>query len=74
VLFFGFTVGIFALGFWGIILGPFIGALLGELIAGRKPKQALGSAIGTFLGFVAGTLFKVIVILIMAGFFIASLF
>jgi len=72
--FLGFTVGIFVLGFWGIILGPFIGALLGELIAGRRPRQALGSAFGTFLGFVAGTLFKIIVILVMAGFFIASLF
>ncbi len=72
--FLGFTVGIFVLGFWGIILGPFIGAFLGELIAGRKPRQALGSALGAFLGFVAGTLFKIIIILIMAGFFIASLF
>ena len=72
--FLGFTVGIFVLGFWGIILGPFIGALLGELIAGRRPRQALGSAFGTFLGFVAGTLFKIIVIFVMAGFFIASLF
>ena len=72
--FLGFPVGIFVLGFWGIILGPFVGAFLGELIARRKPKQALGSALGAFLGFVAGTLFKIIVILIMAGFFIASLF
>ena len=72
--FLGFTVGIFVLGFLGIILGPFIGAFLGELIARRKPKQALGSALGTFLGFIVGTLFKIIVILIMAGFFIASLF
>jgi len=71
--FLGFTVGIFVLGFWGIILGPFVGALLGELIVGRKPKQALGSALGAFLGLVAGTLFKIILILIMAGFFIASL-
>ena len=72
--FLGFTIGIFVIGFWGIILGPFIGALLGELIAGRKPKQALRSALGTFIGFIAGTLFKIIVILTMAGFFIASLF
>jgi len=72
--FLGFTVGIFVLGFWGIILGPFIGAFLGELIARKEPKQALGSALGAFLGFVVGTLFKIIVILIMAGFFIASLF
>jgi uncharacterized protein YqgC (DUF456 family) len=72
--FIGFTIGIFVLGFWGIILCPFIGAVLGELIARRKPKQALVSALGAFLGFVAGSLFKIIVILIMAGFFIASLF
>ena len=72
--FLGFTVGIFVFGFWGIILGPLVGAFLGELIAKRKPEQAIRSALGSFLGFVAGTLFKIIVILIMAGFFIASLF
>ena len=72
--FLGFTVGIFVLGFWGIILGPFLGALLAELIVKRQPGQALKSAFGAFLGFVAGTLFKIIAILIMAGFFIASLF
>jgi len=70
----GFMVGIFVLGPWGIILGPFIGALLGELIVRGNPKEAAGPALGTFLGFVAGTLFKITVILIMAGFFIASLF
>ena len=72
--FLGFAIGIFAFGFWGVILGPLIGAFLGELLVGRKPKQAFGSALGAFLGFVAGTLFKIIVILVMAGFFIASLF
>jgi len=44
------------------------------MIARRTPKQAFGSALGALLGFVAGTLFKIIVILVMAGFFIASLF
>ena len=72
--FLGFTVGIFTFGFWGVILGPLIGAFLGELLVGRKPKQAFGSALGALLGFVAGTLFKIIVILVMAGFFVASLF
>lgn len=70
----GFITGIFALGLWGIILGPLVGAFLGELLARRRPKQAFGSALGAFLGFVAGTLFRIIVILVMAGFFIASLF
>lgn len=72
--FLGTVVGIFVLGFWGIIIGPLAGAFIGELIARGKPNQAFGSALGTFIGFIAGTLFKIIVILVMAGFFIASLF
>jgi len=72
--FLGLMVGIIVFGFWGIILGPFIGAFSVELIAGRQPRGALKSAVGTFVGFVAGALMKVIFILIMSGFFIASWF
>ena len=72
--FVGTIVGLFVLGFWGIILGPLAGAFLGELIASGKPKQAFGSAVGAFLGLVAGSLVKLTLILIMAGFFIASFF
>ena len=70
--FLGFVAGIFLLGFWGIIVGPLVGAFLGELIASRKPGQALGSALGAFLGFISGALVKIVLILVMAGFFIAS--
>ncbi len=73
-VFIGFTVGIILFGFWGIIFGPLIGALLGELAARKKPGQAFKSALGAFVGFIVGTLFKIIFVLIMIGFFIASLF
>jgi uncharacterized protein YqgC (DUF456 family) len=72
--FLGFTVGVILFNFWGIIFGPFVGALLGELIAKRPPGQAFKSALGALLGFIAGALFKVICILTMLGFFIVSLF
>jgi uncharacterized protein YqgC (DUF456 family) len=72
--FLGFVVGIFVLGFWGIVLGPFIGALLGELIVKGKPGQAFKSALGALIGFLAGTLFKIVVVLVIIGFFIASFF
>ncbi|MFC2070212.1 DUF456 domain-containing protein [Chloroflexota bacterium] len=73
-VFLGFIAGIFLFGIWGIVLGPFLGALVGELIAKRQPAQAFRAAIGALIGFLAGNLIKVIVILIMMGFFIVSLF
>jgi uncharacterized protein YqgC (DUF456 family) len=72
--FLGLMVGIIVFGFWGIILGPFIGAFLLEWLAKRQVKGALKAALGTVIGFIASALIKVIFILIMAGFFIASLF
>ena len=73
-VFLGFIVGILLIGPWGIILGPFLGALLGELIARRETGQAVRAAIGAFVGFLVGNLLKVAIILIMMGFFITSLF
>ena len=72
--FIGSLVGIFVLGFWGIILGPLVGAICGELLARANPKQALESSVGTMVGCIFGSLFKLVIILIMAGFCIASLF
>jgi uncharacterized protein len=54
----GIVLGPF--GLFGIILGPFLGALIGERMAGTPDQDAFRSAIGSFLGFVAGTLIKVI--------------
>ncbi len=70
----GSFFGIITLGLPGIILGPFLGALLGELLAGRKEGQALRIAWGAVLGVVVSGLFKIVVILIMLGVLIASWF
>jgi hypothetical protein len=72
--FLGFVIGVITSGPLGIILGPFLGALAGELLASRKPSHAFRSALGAFLGFMAGSLVKIVVILVMMGFFVASLF
>lgn len=55
----GLVVGIFFAPF-GIILGPLIGAFLGEMSASPDTKKAMRSAFGSFLGFLIGTLFKLI--------------
>ena len=73
-VFLGAILGIIFFGPLGIIIGPLAGAFLGELLANKKPEQASKSAFGAFLGFIISALIKLIIILIMIGFFIFSLF
>lgn len=72
----GTTVGLLiafifpVLGFFGIIIWPFVGALVGELINKADQKTALKAAFGSFLGFLTGTLLKFMVTVIFLGLFI----
>lgn len=43
---------------WGIILGPFVGAVLGEMLAGKKTKHALKAGFGSFVGFLLGNILR----------------
>ncbi len=65
----GTVVGIFTMGFFGIIFGPLIGAVAGELLAGKPQRQALNAGMGAFLGFLAGSLFKLVLGLVMIALF-----
>lgn len=56
----GLLFGMF-LGPFGIVLGPFVGALVGELLAQKATPDALKAAFGAFLGFIIGTVSKLIV-------------
>lgn len=58
----------------GIILGPFIGAVAGELMAGKKSHEAFKAGIGAFIGFVLGTGIKMALVFVMIYYFIAELF
>ena len=51
----GTIVGMFFLPL-GLILGPFLGAVIGELIAGKPFRAALKAGFGSFVGFLFGTL------------------
>jgi uncharacterized protein YqgC (DUF456 family) len=67
---FGMLVGLFTAGLIGLLVGSFVGAVLGELLAGKTGGRALRAGIGTFLGFLGGTLIKFIVGCIMIGIFL----
>jgi hypothetical protein len=66
----GGVLGIIFLGFLGIIAGPFLGAFIGEVLAGKTHASALRASWGTLVGYLAGTMFKVIIGIIMIGSFI----
>ena len=42
----------------GLIAGPFLGAFVGELVAGRTTDQAFRGGFGALLGFLTGVLLK----------------
>jgi len=67
----GAVAGIF-LGLPGIVLGPFIGALVGELMARRDAAVAGKVAFGTWLGMVIGTVLKLAVVFAMLAIFVAA--
>lgn len=71
----------------GIIIGPFIGAVLGELIYfNRHPQptteqphntnfnRALRAGFGSFIGLLTGTLIKVICCGVMIAYFVIEVF
>ncbi|MBL4605052.1 MAG: DUF456 domain-containing protein [Flavobacteriaceae bacterium] len=69
----GLIVGLLFLGPLGIIIGPFAGALIGELMYDSKDsKRAFRAAYGAFIGFLFSTGLKFIVSLIFTGLFISK--
>jgi len=64
----GIIVGLF-LGPWGIIIGPFVGAVLGEMSGGRNSNDAFRAGIGSFIGFLLGTGLKLMASFVMAFYF-----
>jgi uncharacterized protein YqgC (DUF456 family) len=70
----GVIAGIFLFPPIGLIVGPFLGAVTGELINGTKGNDALKAGLGSFLGFVAGTLMKLAISVIMGYYFVVNAF
>lgn len=58
------------IGFVGFLVGAFLGAVVGELVAGKTQDQAYRAGIGSFIGLLAGGLLKLVIATVMIGMFV----
>ena len=74
----GLIISLFGLpfvpGIVGVVVLPFLGALIGEFIKNQQWESAVKAAIGAFLGFLVGTLLKLayciaLLVVVIAAFF-----
>ncbi len=70
----GALAGVVIAGIPGLIIGPFVGAVLCELVRGSTLHASMRTGFGTFVGFLGGALGKLIIALIMIGLFLIQAF
>lgn len=70
----GMVAGIFFFPPFGIIIGPFLGAVAVELVRGETQKNSLRAGWGTLVGFMLGTGFKLIAAFVMAYYYVVAWF
>ena len=68
----GTLLGMF-FGIPGLLFGPFLGALAGELASGTSVLRSAHVGIGTWLGLLFGTLVKLVLSFVMIGLFGAAM-
>ncbi len=69
----GTLAGVF-LGLPGLILGPFVGAVAGEMLSHGRMQQATRAGVATWLGLLFGTLAKLALVFTMLGVFAFAYF
>lgn len=72
----GAAIGTFAGLFFsipGLLLGPFVGAVAGEMAGGREFREASKIGFGTWIGIALGTALKVALAFAMIGIFVLAL-
>ncbi|MCB2195174.1 MAG: DUF456 domain-containing protein [Bacteroidetes bacterium] len=70
----GMIVGMIFLGPLGLILGPLVGAIIGESIQGANNKDAFRAGLGAFIGFLTGVGLKLAASIYITWHFIKGVF
>jgi uncharacterized protein YqgC (DUF456 family) len=69
----GMIVGALFFPPFGMILGAFVGAVAGELLAGKENREATRAAWGVFIGTMAGIVLKLVVSAVIAFYYVREL-
>jgi len=70
----GTVIGLF-FGFVGILIAPFLGAVIGELSSRpQQPGSAVRVGIGTWIGLAVGAFAKILIVLVMLTVFLIAYF
>jgi len=69
----GTVVGLF-FGFVGILIAPFIGAVIGELSSRPHLGAAVRVGVGTWIGLAVGAFAKILIVLVMLSVFLIAYF
>jgi uncharacterized protein YqgC (DUF456 family) len=64
----GTVIGVF-FGLPGLLIGPFVGAVLGELATGNSVQRSTEVGVGAWIGLLFGTLIKLVASIIMVALF-----
>jgi uncharacterized protein YqgC (DUF456 family) len=68
------TLGGVFLGIPGLILGPFVGAVIGEMLSHGEMQRATRAGVATWIGLLFGTLTKLALVFTMIGIFAFAYF
>jgi uncharacterized protein YqgC (DUF456 family) len=66
------TLAAFPFGFFGLLFGPFIGAVAGEFMTQQRLDAATRVGLGTWIGLAVGSLAKIALLFAMLGVFVTS--
>ena len=70
--FVGMVAGIIVGTLPAIILGPLVGAMLFEMMLGKRLLESLRAGCGTFIGFMIGTILQLALAVVMVGVFLSK--
>lgn len=68
----GMLIGLWLFPPWGIIIGAFVGGLIGEILVRKQEKSAFKAGAGVFVGTIFGIMLKICITGLIAHYFLKA--